>query len=119
MNQAKLKPGTCITAQPWGKLVVLILLTAFIGRVLLVSIYGYAGVKKTMAVLSATEKEQSDDENSEDGRYAGEQVKCYASLSVANFKPIFALTRIASFTRYLTSSVISIYPVVLTPPPNG
>ncbi len=89
----------------------------FIGRVALVSVYGYAGVPKFSISSASGSAEQQDDDKKDDSKYTEKQFKCIdhdgfslpVIVSVFLSKPYFCFQ-----TDFTTSNALA----VLTPPPN-
>lgn len=89
----------------------------FVGRVALVSVYGYAGVPKFSINSASGSAEQQDDDKKDESKYTEKQFKCVNQytfslpvvVSVFLSKPHFCFQ-----TNFTTSHSLA----VLTPPPN-
>ena len=96
----------------------LLLLVIFIGRIALVSVYGYAGVQKPNTSLCANGSEQEDNDKKEESKYAEKQFKCFSPLTLSNLVPVYFITGNLTQAMYTPNYVAVNCLTVLTPPPN-
>jgi hypothetical protein len=100
------------------RLVGLLLMFIFIGRVGLVSVYGYAGVHKPATNITSDSGEQENNDNKEEGKYAEKQFKCFAPMALVNLVPVYVLTVSLNHGQYTPHYTAVNCLTVLTPPPN-
>lgn len=100
------------------RVVGMLLLFVFIGRVGLVSVYGYAGVQKPVTTITTDGSEQENNDNKEEGKYAEKQFKCFAPTALVNLVPVYVLTVSLNHGQYTPHYTAVNCLTVLTPPPN-
>ncbi len=97
-----------------------LLLFIFIGRVALVSVYGFAGVPKPgTSRIHSESSEQENDDKKEENKYAEKQFKCFAPALIG--RPVIGAILVNGPDRPVLQigSLTSTYLKVLTPPPNA
>jgi hypothetical protein len=99
------------------RVVGMLLLFVFIGRVGLVGVYGYAGVQKPATSIISDSGEQENNDNKE-GKYAEKQFKCFAPTALVNLVPVYVLTVSLNHGQYTPHYTAVNCLTVLTPPPN-
>jgi len=93
-----------------------LLLMVFIGRVALVTAYGYAGVPK-YSVTTSGNAENQDDDKKDENKYTEKQFKYISQEDFMLLVPVYICINKPSFTSktgFTASHVLA----VLTPPPN-
>ncbi len=95
----------------------LMLLMIFIGRVALVTAYGYAGVPKLNATTLSGNAEGQDEDKKEESKYTEKQFKCIAQDSYVLLVPVFTFLS-KPFFNIVIGFTVSHALAVLTPPPN-
>ncbi len=94
-----------------------LLLMVFIGRVALVSVYGYAGVPKFNVSSVSGSAEEQDDDKKDESKYTEKQFKCIAQNSFVFLVPIYSFLNKPFLD--LNSGFVIWHPLAVpTPPPN-
>ena len=118
MNKVKDRTNISGSSKLGYRIIGLLLLSIFIGRVGLVSVYGYAGVQKPNTSLCANGSEQEDNDKKEESKYAEKQFKCFSPLTLSNLVPVYFITGNLTQAMYTPNYVAVNCLTVLTPPPN-
>ena len=118
MNKVKDRTNISGSSKLGFRIIGLLLLSIFIGRVGLVSVYGYAGVQKPTTSLTTDGNEQEDNDKKDESKYAEKQFKCFAPISVLQPVPEYTLVRYAPTSQYFFCYINTYHLTVLTPPPN-
>jgi hypothetical protein len=94
-----------------------LLLMIFIGRVALVTVYGYAGVPKFNVSTTSGSTEQQSDDKKDENKYTENQFKCIAQDSFLLHVAIYVFLDKPLYT--FKTDIAPSHPLtVLTPPPN-
>jgi len=93
-----------------------LLLTVFLGRVALVTAYGYAGVPKYSVTASSNDENQDDDKKDEN-KYTEKQFKYISQEDFMLLVPVYININKPSFTLKTGFTALHVL-AVPTPPPN-
>ncbi|MFD1256181.1 hypothetical protein ACFQ3S_05190 [Mucilaginibacter terrae] len=118
MNKVKAVTTICGPLKMGFRVFALLLLMVFIGRITLVSVYGYAGVQRSVTGLYANSSEQEDNDKKEEGKHAEKQFKCFGPSHVSQPAPVYCIVKNAPPLQHSSPYISLFYSTVLTPPPN-
>lgn len=115
-STAQLKHTITARGKSLTKLVGLLLLLFFVGRLAADSLYNCTGAKKDNITLTA--EDQDEDDNKDEMKYADQYFHFFATP--ANFEPanLFELAKIKPRFSSIIRFIHLHYLTVLTPPPN-
>jgi hypothetical protein len=101
------------------RLVGVLLLFIFVGRVGLVSVYGFAGVPKDrISRIHSEAGEQEDTDQKENNVYADKQFKCFAPQGYSQPVITAVFTRLPVYAVISADAITTAYLKVITPPPD-